>query len=150
MIAVCCDKCAEVFDVPESLAGREEACPRCKALAKVPEPTEVIEGIGREAANQSAADQGSLGKPYSLGIVKSNPGNFGATVCTILCVFSLVCAVFAGTVSSGTDHHVELGPVVGALVISGVGWLLAASLFSLVGRIVLAMERLSPPATRKG
>jgi len=55
MIWLKCARCTESFEVPESLAGRREKCPRCAWPILVPAPDEAIAGVVAELAEQEGS-----------------------------------------------------------------------------------------------
>lgn len=63
MISLTCPQCQERFDVPDSLAGRQEACPACEYLLAVPgvqPPPAETEPVGYARPTLPSAKRGDL------------------------------------------------------------------------------------------
>ena len=93
MIQTTCPKCNEKIEVPDSLAGKTEACPKCKHECAVPAPTfkmkmarafEFVFVDHDRAKDLQAKDQDSLplAEPIEEEIVEKEPIDFYCVWCS--------------------------------------------------------------------
>ena len=88
-ILVICPGCGAKFQINEKFAGKQGACPKCKASIKVPSPDDVKVHIGEEYGHTARDKKGrSIGKPIDRKEPKITPvlvvGIVGSTLAVLV------------------------------------------------------------------